>query len=341
MLHRLKLAALDVGAPAAGVILLSAIFFTFNGAHPASLLGRMVIDAFGGSFSISQTLLNTVAILMCALAVTLPARIGMINVGAEGEMIAGAIGGTAMILAMPNASAWALIPLMAIAAAASGALWGAAIGAGRAYLGVNETIASLMLNFIAADLLEYLINGPWEAPGSGNWPTSIAFPQAAMPPVFTIAGVQVNSAAAIALIAIAALLFWFGYTPGGLAARFLLHNSKLARFARISETRWTVAVMALAGTFPALAGIYQSTLVQGRLQAGFYTGYMMAGFVAAWVARNDFAALILTSLILGGLLSAADALQLDANLPASTGVVIEALIIVVVLLMRTPKRATA
>ena len=85
--------------------------------------------------------------------------------------------------------------------------------------------------------------------------------------------------------------------------------------------------------FPPLPGIYQSTLVEGRLQAGFYEGYMMGGFVAAWIARNDFIALIATSFLLGGLFSAADALQLDANLPASTGIVIEALIIVVVLLL--------
>ena len=170
-------------------------------------------------------------------------------------------------------------------------LWGALIGAGRAYLNVNETIASLMLNFVAVDFLQYLINGPWEAPGSGNWPTSNPYPPNAMPPVFTLAKVQINSSVMLALIAVAGLVFWFTYTRGGLIARFLLHNPRLARFAQIPAQRWTLIVMALAGVFPALAGIYQSTLVEGRLQAGFYEGYMMGGFVAAWIARNDFIAL--------------------------------------------------
>ncbi|MGA2409317.1 MAG: ABC transporter permease [Candidatus Binataceae bacterium] len=341
MRHRLQSLLREVGAPALGVLVLAAIFFLMNGAHPGSLFAQMFSDAFGGAFSLSQTLLNAVTILLCGLAVSLPARLGLINVGAEGEMIAGAIAGTAIILWMPSAPFLLLMPLMTLAAMAGGAIWGAIIGAGRAYFNVNETIASLMLNFVAADFLEYLINGPWEAPGSGNWPTSDPYPPNAMPPVFTFAKVQVNASVMLALIAVAGLFFWFTYTRGGLIARFLLHNPRLARFAQIPAQRWTLIVMALAGIFPALAGIYQSTLVEGRLQAGFYEGYMMGGFVAAWIARNDFVALVATSLLLGGLFSAADALQLDANLPASTGIVIEALIIVVVLLLRTPKRITA
>lgn len=339
--HRLQFFAWEVGAPTLGVLALTAIFFLINGARPDSLFDHMLSDAFGGAFSISQTLLNGVTILMCALAVSLPARLGLINVGAQGEMIAGAIGGTAVILWIPSAPAIVMVPLMTLAAMAGGALWGGFIGSGRAYFNVNETIASLMLNFVAVDFLEYLINGPWEAPGSGNWPTSNAFPTSAMPPVFTFDKVQINSSALLGLIAIAGLVFWFAYTRSGLIARFLLHNPRLARFAQVPEKRWTVMVMTLAGVFPALAGIYQSTLVQGRLQDGFYEGYMMAGFVAAWIARNDFVALLVTSVVLGGLFSAADALQLDANLPASTGIVIEALIIIVVLLTRLPKRAEA
>jgi ABC-type uncharacterized transport system permease subunit len=341
MRHRLEFLLREVGAPALGVLVLAATFFLMNGANPGTLFGQMYSDAFGGAFSLSQTLLNAVTILLCGLAVSLPARLGLINVGAEGEMIAGAIAGTGVILWMPSASFAVLMPLMTLAAMAGGALWGAVIGAGRAYLNVNETIASLMLNFVAVDFLEYLINGPWEAPGSGNWPTSNPYPPNAMPPVFTLAKIQVNSSVMLALIAVAALVFWFTYTRGGLIARFLLHNPRMARFAQIPAQRWTLIVMAIAGVFPALAGIYQSTLVEGRLQAGFYEGYMMAGFVAAWVARNDFIALIATSLLLGGLFSAADALQLDANLPASTGIVIEALIIIVALLLRMPKRAAA
>jgi general nucleoside transport system permease protein len=341
MRHRLEFILREVGAPTLSVLVLAAIFFLMNGANPRALFGQMFSDAFVGGFSLSQTLLNAVTILLCGLAVSLPARIGLINVGAQGEMIAGAIAGTAVILGMPIAPFALLVPLMTLAAMLGGAAWGAVIGAGRAYLNVNETIASLMLNFVAVDLLEYLINGPWEAPGSGNWPTSNPYPANAMPPVFTLAKVQVNSSVVLALIFVAGLVFWFSYTRGGLIARFLLHNPRLARFAQIAAQRWTVIIMALAGIFPALAGIYQSTLIEGRLQDGFYAGYMMAGFVAAWVARNDFVALLATSLLLGGLFSAADALQLDANLPASTGTVIEALIIIVALMFRMPKRALA
>ena len=108
----------EVGAPAFGVLVLAAIFFLMNGAHPGILFTQMFSDAFGGAFSLSQTLLNAVTILLCGLAVSLPARLGLINVGAEGEMIAGAIAGTAIILWMPAAPFLLLMPLMTLAAMA-------------------------------------------------------------------------------------------------------------------------------------------------------------------------------------------------------------------------------
>jgi simple sugar transport system permease protein len=323
------------------LILLAGLFFAANGIAPLPLFGRMLHDSFGGPFSISQTLLNAVVIGLCAISVALPARLGLISVGAEGEMVVGAIAGTGAMLALVSAPWYVLLPAIIAAAMAGGFIWGGLIGLLRAYFNANETISSLMLNFIAVDILEFLINGPWQDPTSGNWPTSISFPKTALPPTYALGPVTFHSDLLVAVVAAAALFFVFAYTRAGFIVRILRNNARLAPFVHAAEKRWIVILLAVAGVFPALAGIYQSTLVQGNLQGGFFVGYGMAGFVAAWLARNDFMLLLISSLLLGGLFSAADALQLDANLPSSTSLVLEAIVIFVVLLARRFERRGA
>jgi simple sugar transport system permease protein len=322
------------------LLVLAGVFFAANGIAPLPIFGRMLHDSFGGPFSFSQTLLNAVIIALCGLSVALPARLGLISVGAEGQMVIGAIFGTGAMLALFHAPGYILLPAIVIAAMVGGLLWGALIGVLRAFFNANETISSLMLNFIAVDILEFLINGPWQDPASGNWPTSISFPAAALPPAFTVAGVNFHSDVFIAIAGAAVLFFVFAYTRQGFIVRVLRNNPRLAAFIHASEKRWIVILLALAGIFPALGGIYQSTLVQGNLQGGFFVGYGLAGFVAAWLARNDFLLLLVSSLLLGGLFSAADALQLNANLPSSTSLVLESIVIFVILLARRFERRT-
>jgi simple sugar transport system permease protein len=249
-------------------------------------------------------------------------------------MIIGAIAGTGTMLVLQHAPGYVLLPAIILSAIAGGLLWGALIGCLRAYFNANETISSLMLNFIAIDILEFLINGPWQDPASGNWPTSISFPKAALPPVFSVGPVSMHSDILIAIAGAVSLYFVFAYTRQGFIVRILRNNARLASFIHASARRWIVVLLAIAGVFPALGGIYQSTLVQGNLQGAFFVGYGMAGFVAAWLARNDFLLLLVSSLLLGGLLSAADALQLNANLPSSTSLVLESIVIFVILLAR-------
>ena len=323
------------------LVLLAGLFFAVNGIAPLPIFGRMLHDSFGGAFSFSQTLLNAVVIALCGLSVALPARLGLISVGAEGEMVVGAIFGTGAMLALVSAPAFVLLPAIIIASMAGGFLWGGLIGVLRAYFNANETISSLMLNFIAVDILEFLINGPWQDPTSGNWPTSISFPKAALPPTFAIGPVSFHSDLLLAIAGSVALFFVFAYTRQGFLVRILRNNGRLAPFVHAIEKRWIVILLAVAGVFPALAGIYQSTLVQGNLQGGFFVGYGMAGFVSAWLARNDFMLLLLSSLLLGGLFSAADALQLNANLPSSTSLVLESIVIFVILLARRFERRNA
>jgi general nucleoside transport system permease protein len=136
----------------------------------------MVLFAVGDTYSLSETLVKTAPILLCALATLLPARLGLVSVGADGQLFMGAIFGTAVMLAWRDAPPSLLVPAMIAAGMAGGAIWGLMPGFLRGRLDVNETITTLLLNYVAALLVNALVYGPWKDPGNLGWPATIAFP---------------------------------------------------------------------------------------------------------------------------------------------------------------------
>ena len=143
--------------PVGGVgvfLLLAAAFFFFNGYAPLTIFNQIVQGAFGNALSINTTLTKTIPILFCALATALPARMGLISVGAEGQLYFGALAGTALVLHMTSAPVWQLLPAALLLTLLGGGLWGAIPGLLRAVLGVNETIVTILMNYVAIHLVQ-------------------------------------------------------------------------------------------------------------------------------------------------------------------------------------------
>src|SRR6185436_8177734 len=136
-----------IGGGAAFVIT-AAIFLAAIGRPPLATLSQMVLYAFGDRYSLSESLVKATPILLCALAVILPARLGLISVGGEGQLYFGALTGTAIVVLFPHASIFLLLPAMLAAGSLGGALWGGAAGVLRARCNVNETISSLLMNYV-------------------------------------------------------------------------------------------------------------------------------------------------------------------------------------------------
>ncbi len=320
--------------PVGGVavfMLLAACFFLANGDAPGSVLVQIVDGAFGSSLSINTTVTKTIPILFCALATALPARMGLISVGAEGQLYFGALAGTAAVLHLIHAPAWQLLPLALLLTVLGGALWGALPGMLRAGLGVNETIVTILMNYLAIQLVEYAVYGPWKDAGNLGWPATIAFPGTALFPSFGIATVSSNWALPLALSLAVALHVLVEHSRWGTALALLRANPRVARMAGWSYARHAVVVMALAGAMAGLAGYVQTANVQSHLQPDISSGYGYIGFLVAWLAGQNFLRIIPLALIMGGLLSAGDALQLFAQLPFSNTVVLQALLFISVL----------
>jgi ABC-type uncharacterized transport system permease subunit len=156
---------------------LASAFFLSIGTSPLAMLAEIGRSALGDGYALGETLLRATPILLCALATIIPARAGLISVGAEGQMYFGALAGTGVLLALNAPSTSWMLPLTLLAGALGGALWAAVPALLRIGANANETISTLLLNYVAALLVTWLVYGAWKNPQSQGWPSSIDFLQ--------------------------------------------------------------------------------------------------------------------------------------------------------------------
>lgn len=155
-----------------------------QGINPLTGYRDMVLLAFGSAYGISETIMKAIPLMLAGLGVALAFRMLVWNIGAEGQLYMGAFLSTLVAYTWPDAPAWILLPAMIAAGFVGGALWGAIPGALKAFLGVNEIITSLMLNYIAIQWTNYLVVGPWQDPTSLGFPrTTRLSPSATLPTI--------------------------------------------------------------------------------------------------------------------------------------------------------------
>lgn len=300
------------------------VLLLVQGRDPLSTYWRVLIGGFGDRFALSETLVAATPIMLCALSVAVAARVGLTTIGAEGQLYVGAIGATYVALAIPEASSWTLIPLMMCAACLCGGLWSGIPGLLRARFGVNETILTLLLNYVAVLLVQFLIHGPWKDPSSFSWPQSAALSSAAQLPRLGNTRIHLGLTFGLGF----AFLFWvvLSRTRAGFVARVIGSNARAARYAHYPVARYLVAAMVISGAVAALAGMGQVSAIEGRLRSVLSPGYGYTGFLVAWLTRHNPVAIVFVSLLMGGLLAGADMLQLSEHLPAATLNVFQGLI---------------
>ena len=309
----------------AGVFLLVATaFFVVIGQPPVRTIANMVSFAFGDAYSLSESLVKTAPILLCALATLLPARLGLVSVGADGQLFMGAMFGTAAMLWFRDAPALVMVPMLLLAGMAGGAIWGAVPGILRGRLDVNETITTLLLNYVAALLVNALVYGPWKDPANLGWPATVAFPPTASLGGFF--GTRVHIGLPLGIFAALVIGVLLARSRWGLELAVLRSNARVGRMIGLSFPRRTVVVMGLGGALGGLAGICEAAAIQGRLQPGVSMGYGLTGFLVAWLSGHNPFVAVPVALLVGGLIAAGDSLQLFAKVPAASVTILEGLL---------------
>jgi general nucleoside transport system permease protein len=308
---------------AAGLLLAS-------GADPIEAYDSMFSAAFADPFSVSTTLVKTMPRLFAALGIALALRAGLWNIGAEGQLYVGAIAATAVALFGPDLGGVTL-GLALVAGIGAGALWGAIPGILRAGRGISEVITSLMLVYVAIQLTNYLVEGPWLLPGSTFPASEVIARDERLPNIWS--GTLLNAGAVVAAVATVVAWFIVARTTFGLRLRAVGGNERAAGFLGVN-VKWTIVLaLAVSGAFAGLGGAVEVLGVRGRLIEGFSPGYGFEAIAIALIGRLQPLGIVLAALLFGALDAGGTGLQAAAQgFPAAIVQVTAGLAVVYVLI---------
>ena len=318
---------------AAGVLF--SLFLLALGHSPADFFELLWKGGFGTSFSWKNTLVRAAPLILTALCVAIPARLGLTIIGGEGALVLG--GFTAAVVSIPfvnaGAPAFVVLPAMLIVAVVTGAFWIGLVGALRHYRGINETIASLLMSYIAIAIMNFFVEGALRDPANPNKPSTQAIGESNMIGDVPWLGVHWGLPAGI----LVAMLLWvlMNRTTFGFAARVTGGNVRAARAQGLPVGKLMVLACAIAGGCAGLAGFFEVAAIQGKANASLAAGYGFTGILVAFLARQNPLAIVPVAIFLGGIAAAGGLIQRRMGMPDATVQVLQGLMFVVLLVSET------
>jgi simple sugar transport system permease protein len=288
-----------------------------GGFDPWAALGALVQGSLGSPAAfISITLVRAVPLILTGLAVAVAFRAGIWNIGAEGQLYAGAVAGTAVALALPEAiPGWLGIPALMVAGAGAGALWVVVPAWLKIRRGVSEVITTILMNFVAINLAGWLVHGPMQEP-RGVFPQSDAVPEMARLPLM-VPGSRLHLGFAAAVVLALALWAFLRFTAAGFQVRAVGANPEAARVAgRLRSRRTLVWVFLASGALAGLAGAVEVSGVTYALYEGLSPGYGYTAIAVALLAGLSPLGVLVTGTLFGALEGGAGAMQRVAGVPA-------------------------
>lgn len=312
---------------------LFSVFVAMLGKSPAELFELMWRGGFGSWFSIQNTLSRAAPLLLAALCVALPARLGLVVIGGEGAIVLGGVAAAAIGVGLSGAPAFLAIIVMGAGAMAAGGVWIGAVGALRHYRAVNETISSLLMAYIAIALMNQLVEGPLRDPASLNKPSTHPLDEAYR--IGSIPGMDVHWGLVVGIVACVISWVLIEKTRWGFAARIAGGNVRAAQIQGLAVGPLIVGFTALAGGFAGLAGMIEVAAVQGNANASLAAGYGYTGILVAFLARHNPLAIIPVAILLGGIGASGGLIQRRMDLPDATVLVLQGMLFIVILFSET------
>jgi general nucleoside transport system permease protein len=297
----------------AGGLALFGVFVWFGGHDPVQAWTLLFRGAFGDAFSIQNTLQRAAPLMLTALCVALPARAGLTIIGGEGALVLGGLACAALPVMWPVPGGMAGTALLLMAAAAAGAAWIALAGWLRQWRGVNETISSLLLGYIAIALFKHIVEGPMRDPASLNKPSTLPLPETLR--IGTMGGYDVHWGLVFGVVLCLMAAFWLSASTHGFATRVVGGNLRAARLVGLPANRLIVVACALGGAAAGLAGGIEVAAVHTAANASLIVGLGYTGILVSFVARHHPLAIIPVAVLFGGFLAAGSLLQRRMGLP--------------------------
>jgi len=319
------LATLDALLPALAALVITVLLFStavaLAGFNPLEVWGLILMGGFGDAFAWQNTLQRAAPLILTGLAVALPAQAGRVIIGAEGALVLGGLAAAALGLVLSTqAPPWVVWPSMALAGMLAGGVWIGIVGWLREKREVNETIASLLMSFIAIALFNQMVETVLRDPASLNKPSTKPladnFLLPAMPGLDVHWGLGVGTVVALVCWAVVKL------TPLGLSLRVAGGNPRTALGVGLPVTWLTIGACAAGGAAAGLAGAVEVAAVHGAANASLIAGYGYSGILIAFAARFSPAGVVPVAILVGGIAASGSLLQRRMGLPDASVMVL-------------------
>ncbi len=325
---------IPVGAVLAALVVFC-LFLSAIGKSPVQFLQLVWLGGFGTAFSWSNTLQRASPLILTALTVAIPAQLGLTIIGGEGALVLG--GFAAAAIAVPfvgtGASAWIVMPLMIAFACVAGGLWIGIAGWLRFKRGVNETISSLLLSYVAIAIMNFFVEGALrdlnQPVKASTLPIGAAYMMPKMP------GIAVHWGFAVGVVLAVLLGIVMDRTTFGFAAKITGGNMRAAQAQGLPVGRLILSCTMIAGACAGLAGYFEVAGIQGRANASLAAGYGFTGILVSFLARHNPIAIIPVAILFGGLGAAGGIVQRRMGLPDATVLVLQSTIFIVLLASET------
>lgn len=296
-------------------LLAAAPVFAGYGLNPWRAYAQIGRGIFGTWPSFSEVLRRAIPLILCGVGLTLAFRAQFWNIGAEGQLLAGAVAATGVALFLPVPEGLRL-PLMFLCGFFAGAVWGVIPAMLRVKLGVNDVISTLMLNYVMSYIVEWLVHGPWKGPTMRGFAYTDAFPISAR--LSYLPDTRVHWVTLVLGVVMAvAVAFLLARTRLGYEIRVIGQNPEAARYAGINFTVVLSLLMLISGGLAGLAGVGEVAGIHWRLRSPSHISmnYGYTAIIVAWLARGNPLSAILTALIFGLFFAAGDYMKTTLGLP--------------------------
>lgn len=309
--------------------LITSILVVLVDANPLAAYYYFLVDPLSSRVSAIEVLVKSTPLLLTGAAVTFAFIGGFWNIGAEGQLYAGATAATAIGIQMHNVSPWVALPLMIIGGFLAGMLWALAPALMKVKLAIDEVVTTLLLNSVALFIVSALLNGPWRNPIS-QWPQSPEIAQAAIFPKL-IPRSRLHLGFILAVVIIIALWFVFTRTSFGLRMRAVGLGAQAARFAGISVERTMLSAALISGGIAGLAGVSEVAGIHYHLIDAISPGYGYTGIIIATLGTLNAWGVALAALFIGLIDTGSQTVSRALGVPAYLGDVIQAALLLVTL----------
>ncbi len=296
--------ALRLAIPIGSVLLallFCGIMMAALGFNPFTAYAKLFKGGFGSLRNLSESVMLSIPLMFCALGVSISFKMSLNNIGAEGQYMMGVMAATGVALYCPWIPTALIIPAMFIAGFLAGGIWAMIAVAPKAFWGVNETIITLMFNYVALLFCDFLLYGAWRdtSPETTGLPYSKMFPPTAR--LAYLGNTRVSWAVFIAIIAAVVIFLFFSKTTRGYQVRVIGANRRASEYAGMDIVKNIFLVMLFSGGLAGLAGVSQVAGVVGRMQPAMAAGDGYTAITIAYLCKfNPFLALIV-ALLFGGL----------------------------------------